>query len=175
MAALIPYELETERLRLRQLGAADLDALARLNADPRFMRYLAPVMSRDDSWRQLAMLLGHWQLRGYGPWAVELRRTGAFIGRLGLYYPEGWPGLEVGWALDPDYWGQGLATEGGRVALDLAVTALRASRVVSVIHPENVASIGVAERLGLRFEQRRELRGVTVAIYALERRPATAT
>jgi RimJ/RimL family protein N-acetyltransferase len=175
MAALIPCELETERLRLRQLCESDLDALARLNADARFMRYIAPVMSRDDSWRQLAMLLGHWQLRGYGPWAVELRRTGVFIGRLGLYYPEGWPGLEVGWALDPDCWGQGLATEGGRAALDLALSALRASRVVSVIHPDNAASIRVAERLGLRFEQRRELRGVTVAIYALERRPATAT
>jgi RimJ/RimL family protein N-acetyltransferase len=166
MAALIPCELETERLRLRQLGAADLDGLARLNADPCFMRYLAPVMSRDDSWRQLAMLLGHWQLRGYGPWAVELRRTGVFIGRLGL---------EVGWALDPDYWGQGLATEGGRAALDLAVSTLCAKRVVSVIHPENVASIRVAEQLGLRFDHYRELRGVTVAIYALERLPATAT
>jgi RimJ/RimL family protein N-acetyltransferase len=68
MAALIPCELETERLRLRQLYESDLDALARLNADVRFMRYIGPVMSRDDTWRQLAMLLGHWQLRGYGPW-----------------------------------------------------------------------------------------------------------
>ena len=113
----VPLEFETARLRLRQLGEADLDALARLNADPRFMRHLGPPMTREDTWRQLAMLLGHWTLRGYGMWAVELKATGSLIGRLGLHRPEGWPGLEVGWALDPDHWGRGLATEGGRAAL----------------------------------------------------------
>ncbi|MGH6916070.1 MAG: GNAT family N-acetyltransferase, partial [Geminicoccales bacterium] len=146
----------------------DLDALARLNADARFMRHLGPPMAREDTWRQLAMLLGHWQLRGYGMWALELKESGAFIGRLGLHYPEGWPGLEVGFALDPNHWGQGLATEGGRAALDVAFAELGAGRVVSVIHPENAASIRVAEKLGLSFDHRRELRGVEVNVYAIE-------
>jgi len=55
--------------------------------------------------------IGHWTLRGYGTWAVERKSDGAFIGRVGLINPEGWPGLEVGWTLGKPYWGQGYATE----------------------------------------------------------------
>jgi GNAT superfamily N-acetyltransferase len=75
----MPRTLRTGRLLLRLFGESDLDALARLYADPHFMRYIGPVADRDDAWRHLAMLIGHWQLRGYGLWAVEyqggIRRT----------------------------------------------------------------------------------------------------
>ena len=66
--------------------------------------------SRADAWRQIAMIIGHWQLRGYGLWAVEERATGALVGRIGLFKPEGWPGFELGWMLRRDAWGQGYAT-----------------------------------------------------------------
>ena len=93
--------LETERLKLRQFVEADLDA-SRMCADPETMRYigLGTTLSRADAWRSMAMFLGHWQLRGYGMWAVEEKGTGAFLGRIGLHYPEGWPAIEVGWLLD---------------------------------------------------------------------------
>ncbi len=159
----MPRSLRTERLRLRPFRESDLDAVARLYADPRFMRYIGPVTDRDDAWRHMAMLIGHWQLRGYGLWAVEHEEK--FVGRIGLHFPEGWPDLEVGWALDPAVWGRGLATEGARTALAQAATVLGRPDPVSAIHPDNAASIRVAEKLGARLERRMVLRGEEVVIY----------
>ena len=70
------------------------------------------------------------------------------MGRIGLWNPKGWPGLEVGWLLARSRWGEGLATEGGRRALAWAFDMLAADHVISLIRPENVASIRVAEKLG---------------------------
>src|ERR1700746_3806199 len=128
--------LETDRLLLRPFRREDLAAYARICADPEVMRFLGDgrTLSRADAWRQMAFFLGHWHLRGFGLWAAELKKTGAFIGRIGLHRPEGWPGLEVGWLLGRAWWGQGLATEGGRAALEYAFTRLGADHVVSVIH-----------------------------------------
>jgi RimJ/RimL family protein N-acetyltransferase len=163
--------LETERLLLRPFREADLDAYARTCADPEVMRYIGEgrTLSRADAWRQMAFFLGHWQLRGYGTWAAELKETGLCVGRIGLHQPEGWPGLEVGWLLDRSCWGRGLATEGGRVALDHAFTRLGAEHVISVIQPDNARSIRVAERLGERFERPVVVNGIAVAIYGMGR------
>lgn len=163
--------LETERLLLRPFRAEDLDAYAALCADPEVMRYIGEgkTLGRAESWRQMAFFLGHWQLRGFGLWAAEHRATGALIGRIGLHRPEGWPGLEVGWLLGRAWWGQGLATEGGRAALEHAFHRLGADHVVSVIQPGNAASIRVAEKLGERLERREVLNGIEVAIYGIRR------
>ena len=69
-------------------------------ADPDVTRYLADgrPLSRGDAWRQLAMIIGHWELRGFGLWAVEERSSGAFLGRIGCFEPEGWPGFEIGYS-----------------------------------------------------------------------------
>ncbi len=163
------YEtLETERLKLRKFAEADLDDYARMSADPEMMRYIGAgvVLKRPEAWRSLAMLLGHWQLRGYGMWAVEEKATGAFIGRLGLHFPEGWPGIEVGWLIDRSRWGQGLATEGGRAAMAFAFERLGLARLCSLIHPQNVASIRVAEKLGMSPERPIQIFGVDVVMYS---------
>ena len=106
--------LETERLVLRPFREADLDAYADLCADPMVMKFLnaagAPI-SRADAWRQMAMYLGHWELRGFGTWAVVERVTGEFVGRVGLHYPEGWPDRELGWTIARKFWGKGYASE----------------------------------------------------------------
>jgi hypothetical protein len=111
MAAL---RLETERLLLRQFRDTDIDAYAAMLADPEVMRYIGEgkPLTRDDAWRNMAMVAGHWSLRDYGMWAAEERSSGAFVGRVGLYYPEGWPGQEVGWALARPYWGEGVCVRG---------------------------------------------------------------
>jgi RimJ/RimL family protein N-acetyltransferase len=163
-------ELETARLRLRQFREDDLDAYARITGDPEVMRYIgngAPF-SRDDAWRSLSHLLGHWELRGFGLWAVEERESGALVGRIGLYRPEGWPGLEVGWLVDRAHWGRGFASEGGAAAMAHAFGALAAERVISVIEPDNAASIRVAEKLGEQFERMTELSGKPVCIYGID-------
>jgi len=162
--------LETPRLRLRQFREDDLDAWARITSDPEVMRYVGgSALTREDAWRSLGYLLGHWKIRGFGLWAAEEKQTGALVGRIGLYQPEGWPGLEVGWLVERARWGEGFASEGGAASLAYAFEALGAQRVISVIEPPNAASIRVAEKLGERFCERRQLQGKQVSIYAISR------
>jgi RimJ/RimL family protein N-acetyltransferase len=163
--------IETDRLILRMFREDDLEPYARIWADPDVMRYLGDgkPLTRSEAWRQMAMILGHWRLRGYGPWAVEERATGDLIGRIGLFNPEGWPGFEVGWVLGKPYWGRGYATEGARRALEYAFTELGRDHVISLIHPANAASIRVAERIGETLEGRTQLFGHEVLVYGIDR------
>ncbi|HXY29454.1 MAG TPA: GNAT family N-acetyltransferase [Gemmatimonadaceae bacterium] len=167
--------LQTERLVLRMFTAEDIEPYARICSDPEVMRFLSLTgpYSRIESWRHVAMILGHWQLRGYGLWAVEERATGALIGRIGFLRPDGWPGFELGWMLARSYWGRGFATEGARRALDYSFSVNGPERVISLIHPDNRASIRVAERLGERLSGQTELLGWRLLIYAIDRDAAT--
>jgi RimJ/RimL family protein N-acetyltransferase len=163
--------LQTDRLLLRTFRDDDLDEYAAIAADPDVMRYLGDgtPLTREDAWRQIAWILGHWQLRGYGLWAVEERATGALVGRIGHINPEGWPGFELGWMLGKAYWGKGYATEGARRALAYAFDELRQPHVISLIRPENAPSIRVAERLGESLEGRLTLYGAEVLVYGITR------
>ena len=143
--------LETERLRMRAFGEADLDAYAAMCADPEVMRFLGTgvTLDRSEAWRSMAGFLGHWALRGYGMWALEEKETGTLVGRSGFLNPEGWPGFELGWTLGRPYWGRGFASEAARRALDYAFEALDRKRVISLIRPANTPSMRVADRLGM--------------------------
>jgi RimJ/RimL family protein N-acetyltransferase len=126
-------------------------------------------LSRAESWRELAYLVGHWELRGYGQWLLEERATGELVGRAGLYFPEGWPGLEVGWTLARSRWGHGLATEAGRAAVDWAFAELATDRVISLIAPDNHRSRRVVERLGGSREGRTAILGHDVDTFVISR------
>lgn len=163
-------QLETDRLNLRQFRESDLDAYAEMCADPEVMKYLGSgPMNRAEAWRNMAMVLGHWRLRGFGLWAVEEREGGAFVGRVGCWRPEGWPGLEVAWTLRRAFWGRGYATEAGRASLDFAFHQLGQSKAISLIHGENAASIRVAKRLKMRLEGAGDLMGYSVLVYGARR------
>jgi RimJ/RimL family protein N-acetyltransferase len=161
--------LTTARLVLRPFRQDDVEAYAAMCADPEVMRYLGTtgVLSRDDAWRQMAMLLGHWELRGFGMWALEEQDTGRFVGRVGLHEPEGWPDREVGWVLARAFWGRGLAFEAAEVALEQAFSTYGWTRAISLIDPANARSIRLAERLGERLERTLDLRGHRVNLYAV--------
>ena len=148
----------------------DFEDYAAICTDPEVTRYLGDgkPLTRADGWRQMAMILGHWQLRGYGIWAVEERASNKVIGRIGFFNPEGWPGFELGWVLGRDYWGKGYASEGAKRALDYAFTEMSKEHIISLIHPNNLGSIRVAERLGERLEGRTELFGHEVLIYGID-------
>jgi RimJ/RimL family protein N-acetyltransferase len=163
--------LETGRLLLRQFRPSDFDALARLSADPEVMKYLGDgkPKTRAEAWLMMASYLGHWELRGYGLWAVEEKASGEFVGRIGLLNPEGWPGLEVAWTLARERWGNGFATEGAKAALDYAFSVLKLDHIISLIHPDNAASIRVALRLGEKLERQVELMGVMRSVYGIHR------
>jgi len=164
--------LQTERLTLRMLRDDDLDGYAELYADVEAARYIGGggrALSRAEAWRNMAMVVGHWQLRGYGMWAAVETRSQAFVGRIGFINPEGWPGFELGWALVPRYRGLGYATEGARAALEYAFRDLDRDHVISLIHPDNTRSLRVAERLGERFERTVVVEGVETLVYGIRR------
>ncbi|HET9952075.1 MAG TPA: GNAT family N-acetyltransferase [Candidatus Eisenbacteria bacterium] len=170
MSATAP-RLETERLVLRMFREGDFEAFARIGADPDVARYLGNglPLTRQEAWRSLAAHLGHWTLRGYGMFAIEEKATGEFVGRAGFFNPEGWPGFELGWTLARERWGRGYATEAARRLLDHAFAEMGRDHVISVIQPENAASIRVAERIGERLERTTELSGREVLIYGIDR------
>ena len=163
--------LRTERLVLRMLREDDFEQYAAMMADAEVMRYLGEghPLSRADAWRQMAFVLGHWQLRGYGMWAVEEAETGRLAGRIGFLNPEGWPGFELGWTLGREFWGRGYATEGARRALAFGFEEMGREHVISLIRPGNAPSIRVAERLGERLEGSVELFGGEALVYGITR------
>ena len=163
--------LTTDRLILRAFRDDDLDAYAAMCADPEVMRYIGDgkTLSRAETWRLIAFYTGHWQLRGFGLWALEERASGRFIGEAGLQQPEGWPGFELGWTLGRAWWGQGYATEAAREALRYAFEELDHDHVISLIHPDNRPSIRLAERLGERLEDETEFMGGRTLVYGIHR------
>lgn len=140
--------LETDRLILRPPQLEDLDRWAEFAADPVATKYLGGPMVRQMAWRALMSMAGSWQLMGYAMFSVIEKSTGRWIGRLGPWTPEGWPGTEVGWSLHPDAWGKGYAVEGARAAMDFAFEQLGWDDVIHCIDPENVPSQKVAQALG---------------------------
>jgi len=164
--------LTTERLRLRSFRKSDLDDYAALNADREVLRYLgsgSEPWDRGRSSRHPAFLLGHWQLWDAGTWALEQKETGTFLGMVGFSSPEGWPGFELAWTLARRAWGHGYATEGAQAAMDYAFTRWKRDRLISLIAPENRASIRVAEHLGERLEGRITHLGRELLCYGLDR------
>ena len=147
MTVVIPT-LETERLILRPWYDGDVDGFAALMADAEISRYVGGPLSRDDAWRKMATYVGHWLLRGYGTFALELRATRQFVGYCGPWFPLGWPEREIAWGIIPAEHGQGFATEAARRALTFAYEDLGWDTAVSVISTANTPSIRVAERLG---------------------------
>ena len=143
-----PREFETERLLLRQLREEDLDAYAGFMADPIVMEHMGGVSSRADAWRHIAVILGHWQLRGFGMYAVCEKGSGRFVGRIGPNFPESWPDREIGWLLGREFWGKGYASEAAAAMRDMVFETLGWNRLVSLIAPGNVGSEKVAERIG---------------------------
>jgi len=163
--------LETERLRLRMFTKDDVATYADLCADLEVSQALgySKPLSRTDAWRQVAIFLGTWQLRGYGMWAVEEKASGKLIGRVGYIHPEGWPGIELAWMLGRPFWGNGFATEAALAALEHGFSSFKFSHVISLINPDNRRSIRVAERLGAVREGTMELFGKPATIYGIQK------
>ncbi len=162
--------IDTPHLRLRPFEERDLDPLADIYSDVEVMRFLNDGKPRDraETWHQIAMFIGHWHFRGYGVWAVEEKGSGEFVGRVGLFYPEGWPGLEVIWTIARSRWGRGYATEAGRASIEYGFNSVRAPRLISIIHPGNRNSIRVAEKVGERLDGQIQFRGKLHSVYAIQ-------
>ena len=160
--------LTTERIVMRPFRQDDIDAFAELCSDDEVMRWLGGTMDRDTAWRHMATFVGHWSLRGYGRWLVEEKETGAMAGHVGLWYPEAWPAIEVGWAIARPAWGRGIATEAARASLDYAWNEVGLDRVISLIDPANDRSQSVARKIGERpTDERFEFRGKQLTVWEI--------
>jgi RimJ/RimL family protein N-acetyltransferase len=150
MSTFDDIRIETARLILRPPRVEDLDAWSAMMQDDATARYIGGVAPRPVCWRQIKTMIGAWHAHGFAMFSVIEKASGRWVGRLGPWQPEGWPGTEVGWAVAREFWGLGYAPEGAIAATDWAFDQLGWSNVVHSIAPDNLASIRVAEKLGSR-------------------------
>ena len=166
---MIPAELRTERLLLRQWREEDAEPLAEIYAQPEFQEHNGV---RDARAHVLHFALG-WRHDGLSLWAAEELESGRFIGRIGLIRHHDWPEatdpVEVGWTLHRDWWGRGLATEGGRAAVECWQERLDDPQLISITTPANRRSRAVMERLGMTERGATHWHGHDVIWYALDR------
>lgn len=152
------YALTTERLILRHWRESDREPFARLNADPHVMEFMPNVLLKQESDALAGRIETHFERHGFGLCAVELRRSGAFVGFIGLNVPlfkaACTPCVEVGWRLAAEYWNQGLATEGAREIVGYGFDVLGLEELVSFTVPANFKSRRVMEKLGMTHEPR---------------------
>jgi RimJ/RimL family protein N-acetyltransferase len=150
-----PESVETERLVLRRWRAADAAAMDAIWREPAVWQALQPDRPFDaqQSRGMLERHLRHWELYGFGLWAVTTPAHPQPAGWIGASHPTFVPELadevEIGWTLRPALWGRGLATEGARAAIAATFAELASERVISLIHPQNARSMAVAGRLGM--------------------------
>ena len=162
-------ELQTPRLVLRSFRREDVDAMAQLFAYPDFMRFSLGVLPNPN--RRSLSSRKLWA--GIAPgipsqFAVIPRGENAIVGYCGFYHHAEVPGeIEIGYRLHPDYWNRGLITEAARAVRDHGFRDRKLSRVVSLIHPENIPSRRVAEKNGMAIEQQITFRGFPTLVYAM--------
>jgi RimJ/RimL family protein N-acetyltransferase len=169
----IPGEVETERLLLRQWTYEDIEPLYEIHQQPDYLATM-PAIDLEGTARQVGGWRRRWHDDGFGHWAAIDKATGRLIGRIGLIrhhdWPIGEPPVEVGWTLHRDYWRRGLATEGGRAAIEAWYVGLPADeRLLSITLPDNARSQAVMRRLGLTRRGTAHWRDLDVVWWAIDR------
>ena len=165
--------IETERLLLRRWRGADVAPNSAMLSDPVSGRFITadgkPVTDAFAGWRNAAIMSGHWALHGFGLFVVEEKSTGKFVGRVGPWFPPGWPGFEVGWGIAGEFRGKGYAVEAARASIDWAFARFEIDRIVHCIDRENTASQAVARRLGAGKEHEFDLFGHVADVWVTSR------
>ena len=144
-------ELHTARLILRLPRIEDFESYAQMQADAEAVRFIGGVQSRSEAWRKFLQMPGAWAIQGFAMFSVIEKSSGEWLGQLGPWRPEGWPGPEIGWAFRRSAWGKGFATEAAIAAMDWSFANLGWDEVIHSIDPGNQASQALAQRLGSRL------------------------
>ncbi|HZS09762.1 MAG TPA: GNAT family N-acetyltransferase [Blastocatellia bacterium] len=150
-------EIETKRLLLRRFTPDDLEAFSLIVGDPEVMRYYGagvPLPKHEVSHQLSGLIEKYWQEYRFGRWAIVYKESGDLIGFCGLRISEGTP--ELNYLLAKAYWFAGLATEAARACLRYGFEELRLPEVIGIVRPENLASIHVLKKLGMRYAGRQE-------------------
>ena len=166
MNFIVPASIETQRLRLRQFRDADWPDLHEYYSDRNATRYtFGRELSEGDTWRIMCGMIGHWQIRGYGPYALEQKATGKVLGTVGFWYPNDWPEPEIKWGLAAHAWGRGFAAEAARAVLETGKSHLPEISLISLIHADNASSIRLALALGASHERDLIYEGMPMRLY----------
>jgi ribosomal-protein-alanine N-acetyltransferase len=163
---------ETDRLVLRRFTPADLDPVAAMMADPEVTQFFpGGPRTREQTLARLDDFLREYERVGFSKWAVVLRSSGELIGRCGpaIQSVDGVDEVELGYDLAKHHWGRGLATEAATAAVEHCFAVLGMARVISIIDPNNVPSLRVAQRLGMAYEHDIEWRKATFRLYSRSR------
>jgi len=148
--------LRTKRLLLRHLHLLDAEPMYRIFGDAEVMRFGDGVQSMEWVKGWLRTCRQHYRTWGFGPYAVLKRSSREVIGYCGLFYfPDvaGQPEVEAGYRLVRSAWGNGYATEAAQAVRDYAFEKLGMKRLIALIDPSNIASVRVAEKLGMHYEK----------------------
>jgi len=164
--------LATPRLLLREFMPADVDALEGILGDPVAMQYYPAPFDRQGVEEWIERNRSRYQSHGYGLWAMVLKDSGELIGDCGcaLQDVDGKDEIEIGYHVRRDLWGNGYATEAAAACMQYAFTKLGVDRVISLIRPENLQSVRVAEKNGLTCEKIIFWRGYDHCVYAKSHR-----
>lgn len=166
MSFLVPEQLESDRLLLRQFEEADWRELHKYYSDEAATKYTyGRALTEAETWRTMCSMIGHWQVRGYGPYAVEQKSSGRLLGTVGFWYPNDWPEPEIKWGLVRSFWGKGFAKEAAGVVLAAGIEHLSDCALISLIHHDNKPSIGVALAVGATLERSIDYEGEQHGIY----------
>ena len=166
MAFLVPDSIYTQRLILRCLKESDWREIHEHYSDEACTRYtFGRALTEAESWRAMASMIGHWHLRGYGPYVVEEKASANVLGIVGLWYPNDWPEPEIKWGLLRRYWGRGFASEAARAVKNMAGECVPDLPLISFMDSGNLASIRLAKAIGASFEKEVQFRGGRRHIY----------
>ena len=164
--------LKTERLILRSFRKEDIDVMAKLFANADFMRFSLGVFTKRKQTVAFIEKVMGWDRAGIpSQFAVVPCGDEEVIGYCGFFYhPEqGIEDIEIGYRLNPKYWNRGLMTEAARAVRDQGFRHWKLSRVISLIHPENIPSRRVAEKNGMKVEREITFRGFPTLVFAITR------
>jgi len=163
--------VETERLRLREFGHADLDELSAMVADADQMTFYPRPKTRDEASAWIKRNLDFYERYGFGFWRIDSHATSDFLGYCGIrpLILEGASETEIGWHTRKTVWNRGIATEAATAAKHLASERFAVSRLVAIIHPAHFASRRVAENIGMRAERSIVLDGYSAVLYTTKR------
>jgi RimJ/RimL family protein N-acetyltransferase len=169
----VPLEVRTERLWLRQWRETDIEPLAEIYQQPEYLEFM-PAHDLAETAQQVERWMRGWRDDGVSHWAAVDLQSERLIGRIGLLRHHDWPldhdPIEVGWTLHRDYWGRGLATEGGRASMQIWRDRLTGDRrLLSITVPGNSRSRAVMERLGLTYRGTAYWKNLDVVWYAIDR------
>jgi RimJ/RimL family protein N-acetyltransferase len=146
-------EIETDRLRLRRLVPGDAPFILQLLNEPSFLRFIGDkgVRTLDDGRAYIAKQIASYEGFGFGLYLTERKQDGAAIGICGLVKRDALDDVDVGFAFVPAFWSQGYAVEAASATIAHAAAVLKLPRVVAITNSDNIGSIHVLNKVGLRF------------------------